>query len=329
MEEGDVLCELDASEYQELVRRQRIVVEQAGTDHLQASLALDVAGLAPRSYREGEQAQFERDYRGQIALVKSDLSRQGDRLAWTRRMLEKGYVSAAQVAGEEQTGLRLKESLRSMELSLRNYRRFTAPKDVMSLRGQVVGAQATLGFQSIRLRREEERLAHYRSLADRCIVRAPHAGLVIYANRPGREPRVYLGAPVRERMRLFTLPDRSRMEVEVLLHETVVDRVRTGMAARVRVEAFPGRAVEGRVEAIDPLPLSDQNSDTANRVTYFAAHVRLASLPPGLRPGMTAEISIMCGRRRGCSHYPRTRFPSRMAGTSAMSAAGIDSSGVP
>ena len=304
VETGEVLCELDGSDYQELVRRQQIVVEQARTDHLQASLTLDVAMLALEAYREGEQTQVEQNFKGQIALARSDLERQSDRLAWTLRMLEKGYASAAQVATDKQTGLKLKESLRAMEMSLGNFRQFSAPKELMSLQKQIIGAQATLGFQTIRLNREEERLAHYQKLADRCVIRAPHRGFVVYANRPGREPRVFLGASVRERMPLFTLPDLSKMEVQVMLHETAVDRVRPGMAAHVQIDALPGRTLQGRVESINPMPLSDQNPDSANLIAYFVAHVQLTNIPAGLRPGMTAATSILCTERKGVLTVP-------------------------
>jgi HlyD family secretion protein len=304
VKKGDLLCELDGSDYQELVRRQQIVVEQARTEHLQASLTLDVAMLALEAYREGEQAQVEQEYRGQIALARSDVERQTDRLAWTFKMLEKGYASAAQVATDKQTGLKLKESLREMEMSLANFRRFTAPKELMSLQKSIVGAQSTLNYQSIRLRREEERLAHYQKLADRCIIRAPHSGFVVLANRPGREPRVYLGAPVRERMPLFSLPDLSKMEVQLMLHETVVDKVREGMEADVQIDALPGRKLRGRVESINPMPLSDQNPDSANQIAYFVAHVKLDNIPAGLKPGMTAAASILCGVRKRALTLP-------------------------
>ena len=48
VKKGEVLCELDSSAYQELVRRQKITVEQVKADHQQAVLALDVAKLASR-----------------------------------------------------------------------------------------------------------------------------------------------------------------------------------------------------------------------------------------------------------------------------------------
>jgi HlyD family secretion protein len=294
---GEVLCELDSSNYQELLRRQQIVVEQATADQRQATLALEVAEIGLKSYREGQQDQVIRGYEGQIALARSDLSRQADRLEWARKMVEKGYVSRAQVRSEEGTLSRLQENLRQSELAVSNYKRFTVPKEVLALESQVVGARSTLGFQTIRLNREQERLEHYRKLLAGCTVRAPHGGFVVYANRPNREPRVYDGAPVRERMPLFTLPDISQMEVEVLLHETVVQRVRAGMAVRVVLEALPGRTVDGHLVSVSPLPLSDRNAESGSDVTFFMGHIKLEHWPEGLRPGMTAQTTILSGLR--------------------------------
>ena len=194
VKKGDILCELDSSAYQELVRRQKITVEQVKAEHQQAVLALDVAKLALEAYLEGERIQVGQDYKGQIALATADLSRQTDRLEWVRRMLEKGYSSAAQVASEKQSALRLTLSLRSMERALANYEHFTEPKEVLSLRSDVVGAEATLGYQTTRLNREQDRLEHYEKLLNSCTIRAPNDGYVVYANNRRREPEVYEGA---------------------------------------------------------------------------------------------------------------------------------------
>jgi HlyD family secretion protein len=304
VKKGDILCELDSSAYQELVRRQKIALEQVKADHQQAVLALDVAKLALQAYLEGERLQVGQDYKGQIALTTSDLSRQSDRLEWVRRMLEKGYSSAAQVASEKQSALKLTLNLRSMERALSNYERFTEPKEVLSLRSNVVGAEATLGYQTTRLNREQDRLQHYEKLLASCMIRAPHDGYVVHANRRGRDPEVYEGASVRERMKLFTLPDQSKMQVEVMLHETVVNRVSPGMEAQVSIEALPGREVEGRVETVATMPLSDQRSETANGIAYFVGRIKLRNMPPALRPDMSAEVTILRGHRQNVLCVP-------------------------
>ena len=126
-----------------------------------------------------------------------------------------------------------------MERALANYERFTEPKEVLSLRSDVVGAEATLGYQTTRLNREQDRLGHYEKLLNSCTIRAPHDGYVVYANRRGRDPEVFEGASVRERMKLFTLPDQSKMQVEVMLHRDGCHSSKHGMKAQVSPRGTP------------------------------------------------------------------------------------------
>lgn len=304
VQKGELLCEMDASAYAELVDNQQIAVEQARTNRLQAALALEVARIGLQAYREGEKVQVETAYMGQIALAQADLTRQDDRILWLQRMVEKGYVSQAQLQSERLAHERLKINVSKSEVSLENYRRFTAPKELIMLQSQVIGAQATLGFQDLRLNREEERLSHYKTMLDRCTIRAPHGGYVVYANRSGRAPVVYEGAPVRERMPLFTLPDQSKLEVEVLLHETIIDRVRPGMAVSIRLEALHDLKLTGFLSSVSPVPISDRSPESGNEAIYFVGHVQLDTMPPTLRPGMTTQVSISTGLRPGILAVP-------------------------
>ena len=68
VKKDQVLCELDASGFEELVRTEKIVVDEAKASHLKAKLDLEVARLGLESYSEGERTQIDRDFSGQIAL---------------------------------------------------------------------------------------------------------------------------------------------------------------------------------------------------------------------------------------------------------------------
>ena len=73
VKKGDVLCTLDSSAYEELLRQQQIALEQAQAEHRQAELELEVARLAVGEFENGTLKQTLQDYRGQIALARSDL----------------------------------------------------------------------------------------------------------------------------------------------------------------------------------------------------------------------------------------------------------------
>jgi HlyD family secretion protein len=300
----DVLCRIDASDYEELVRQQEIKVLQARASLQTAELGLKGAELARVEYREGTLGQAAKDVRSRIVLTEADLGRQADRVAWTRRMLGHGYIAAGALANEELALKRSQINLEQFRDQERNLRRFGGPLEMRMLDVALENARAEAEFQRMRLEREESRLERFRRQVEYCTVRAPHDGIVVYANRRDRDPRIEVGALVRQKMNLFYLPDLSRMEVQAILHESVVDRLRNGMSARVRVEAIPKYSIEGHVVHVDPLPLQSPIALVSKGVVNYLGRVRLHHIPRGLLPGMTAEVEIETAQRPGALVIP-------------------------
>lgn len=88
--------------------------------------------------------------------------------------------------------------------------------------------------------------------------------------------------------------EESGLRVEVQMPETLIARVRQGDAAQV---AFPSLAAEG-VELGDrrfPALISDVGS-RAGSGNAFPVRADLLDRPPGLRPGMTAEVTFTMPR---------------------------------
>ncbi len=67
------------------------------------------------------------------------------------------------------------------------------------------------------------------------------------------------------------------------------------------IEALPGRVVEGNIDTVATMPLSDQRSETANGIAYFVGRIKLRNMPPGLRPDMTTEVPFYAVTARTCS----------------------------
>jgi multidrug efflux pump subunit AcrA (membrane-fusion protein) len=82
------------------------------------------------------------------------------------------------------------------------------------------------------------------------------------------------------------------MEVVAMLNETVVDRVRAGMPARVRFEGLrEGEEFEGHVDSVDSLPRRSFID-----VPHYPCRINLAVAPSGLLPGKSAEVEVQLGR---------------------------------
>ncbi len=296
VKKGDVLCTLDASDYEELVRQQEIKTQQARAALLQAQLDLQVAELGIQEYRDGLMKQAESDLEGQIAFAESDVERAVDRLAWTRGMLQKGYVPKAQLTTAEQTEKEARQQLLVTRWELENMRKFGHSRAMLELTATVEKCKSNLVLNEQRVMRLEERLRHYKRMVELCTIRAPHDGFVIFAVDPWRPgaPRIEPGVQVRQHQKLFYLPDLGDMEIQTYLHESIANQVQPGMMAKAKVEGLSNRMIEGHVTGVAPLPLPEWN--WSQEVKYFVGHVKLDSAPEGIRPGMTAEVEIQVNR---------------------------------
>ncbi len=290
VKKGDVLCSLDSSRYEEALRLQEIHVGQVRADFTKAELNLEVAKLSVAEYRDGLMEQSLKELKGRIALTRADYERAVDRLGWTRRMLQKGYLSRALVATEESNVAHIEHNLKRNQTALQMFEVWTAPKDLKILAASVLMAQSINDYETSRLAAAEDRLQFYREQVEACTIKAPHDGFLIYYTYPQLPNyRIKEGTTVLRTQKLFYLPDLDRMEVTATLHETVVKNVHPGMKARILVEGLPGRVIEGHVDSIAALPLQLWYSDVKN----FAGTIRLDDVPAGLKPGMTASVELL------------------------------------
>ena len=297
---GDVLAVLDSSDYEELLRIQQMQVERANADHVQSSLELEIAKLAVHEFEEGTLKEALEDFEGKILLARSDLSRANDRVAWSHRMMDKGYIPAAVMTAEEYKRDQILLSLSQQERAFELFNKYTAPKTSKVLRGSVTAAETTLNYQTLRRARQRGRLALLEQQVANCTIRAPHDGFVIYANNADRQVFIEPGMTVRQRQQLFFLPDLSQMEVVAMIHESIVDQVSPSMRAHVQVEGIGNRAIEGHVTSVSPMITFNWRTD----VKYFEGIVKLENVPEGLKPGMSAEVEISMPRRESVLAIP-------------------------
>jgi membrane fusion protein (multidrug efflux system) len=137
---------------------------------------------------------------------------------------------------------------------------------------QLVAAQASAQADLDRARRR---------LADRT-VRAPFSGMVGLR-------QVDPGARVDEDTVLTTLDDRSEMEIEFSLPETLYGQVTIGQAVTATSAAFPDRAFEGLVATID------SRIDATSRA--FKVRALLPNPDLALPAGMFMHVSVVLESR--------------------------------
>ena len=141
---------------------------------------------------------------------------------------------------------------------------------------------------------------------DRTTIYAPISGMVISRKvDAGQTVAASFNTP-----ELFTIAnDLTKMQIETLVSEADVGGVQEGQKVNFMVDAFPGRKFSGRVNQVRFAPITNQN------VVTYTAVVEVDNREMKLRPGMTANASIITAQRTNTLCVPnaalRFRPPER------------------
>jgi HlyD family secretion protein len=134
---------------------------------------------------------------------------------------------------------------------------------------------------------------------------APVAGIVSLVMVPRMEgptpfkagDRAWPGAPIAE------LPDTSSLRVSSRLDETERGRLDVHQPVTVHLDAIPDRQFTGKIEAISTIASEDYTAGWPIP-RNFDLRITLDELDPRLRPGMTAQVTIIVDRISGALIIP-------------------------
>jgi HlyD family secretion protein len=315
VKKGDLVCELDSASFRDQLVNQKIATQGAEASYRNAKITREVAEIAIKEYVEGIYLQEKATIQGEIKLAESDLPRSVDRLERiTKERKRLDTILAAK--GEERTAVeivadldlddrlesariavpRAKFALEQAQSKLNVLENYTKAKTIKDLKSEIEKALSIelARKQAYQLERDKE--ARLEKQIVNCKLFAPDGGIVVYANdlsRPfgSNAPQIEEGATVRERQRIFSLPDLGApLLVNTKVRETMVARVIPGQRVRVKVHAFPAEPLPGVVVEVAPLP--DPTSFFSSDRKVYSARVRLEKGLPGLRPGLSAQVEM-------------------------------------
>ena len=297
---------------------------KAESEIAKAELALTLAKIDFESYEEGEY-QVELDKRqGALELAKKELKEAEDNLAFTQSLIKKGLAQLEQkrvmelnlegkrfVARQQEADLKVLKMFtrrrKSTELkakaeeSLREVDRANKTQTAATEKAsnEVVAARKTAEL-------EKEQLGRLKKQLDKCVVKAPQAGIVIYDNSRPWDPNSHVrpGATLYFQQPIFTLPDLDAMRVKMKVHESVVKKVQKDQTATLQIEALGGQILHGKVQMV--ASVSQNNEWRGGGVKEYVTHVSVDDLPKGagLKPGMTAEVKILINTVHNCLTVP-------------------------
>ncbi|MBC8104426.1 MAG: efflux RND transporter periplasmic adaptor subunit [Cytophagales bacterium] len=185
-------------------------------------------------------------------------------------------------------------SIRSAEVQLATDRANAAQaqlrlRDVERARGEVAQIESQLAQQAVQLR--ETRII------------APISGEVVGKYLEEGELVASATAGFAQGAAIVRVADLNRMQVRVNINEVDVARIRTGMPVEINVDGVPNKTFSGRVAAIAPSSLTENQTSSATQTTSsqggvvrFEVKVAVVSRDGRLRPGMTAAVGIILNR---------------------------------
>jgi HlyD family secretion protein len=137
----------------------------------------------------------------------------------------------------------------------------------------------------------------------RCTIRAPIDGIVISRQAEvGKTVAASLNAPT-----LFTIAnDLTKMQINAAVAEADIGNVELDQVANFTVDAFQGRQFRGRVSQIRNSPVTNQN------VVTYATIIDVRNEDQKLKPGMTANVSIVVAQRPNAIRIPNAALRVRM-----------------
>lgn len=137
----------------------------------------------------------------------------------------------------------------------------------------------------------------------RCTIYAPIDGIVIdRLAEVGKTVAASLNAPT-----LFTIVnDLTKMQIKAAVAEADIGNIEVGQDVSFTVDAFPNRQFRGRVEQLRNLPTTAQN------VVTYATIIEVRNEDLKLKPGMTANVSIIIARRSNVLKVPNSALRARI-----------------
>jgi HlyD family secretion protein len=283
--------------------------------------------LAKHAKLGGEALQEERRLQSAIDMASEDLARAKSKAEWTKTLKEKGYVTGSELEADEQAARRQEVAVEQAKTALDLFLAYVFPKmaeksfsdwreagreyDRVDARSAnaVSSAKSEAAARKDALTIEETRYKKAKEQIEMCTVLAPSAGMVIYnenmewMGQGQGQGQGMVGSTVSHQQVLLKLPDMSEMVAKTKLNESIVKQVKMGATSFATTEAFPDLRLTGTVTKIAMMP--DRSNMWLNPgLKAYETEITLEKVPPGLKPGMSAQVEVLIDTRPDVLQVP-------------------------
>ena len=276
---------------------------------------------------EGEAEQTMRRMQDEALLAKTELAVVEESVEGAKRLHEKEFITT-QTLENEKVGLeKAKLALQTAETDMELFRDYEFPKEaekmlsvyeeaLLELVREKREAIATVARAQAQYRaakrRYELELKQRQELEEQlasCTIRAEKPGLVAYggANENYYTSRYYEsiseGATLKRGQPIITIPNMSKLGVDVDIHESHIKKIQLGQRALITADSESDKTLEGKVSKVAVLP--DSNASRYNpSLKVYPATIEIDGTHEFLKPGMTAKVKIIVNELSNVTFIP-------------------------
>ncbi len=300
VEPGDELVRLDALAIEDAIAERtkyahwsRSSAERSAADVVRSELAIS-------EYLEGRYRTELMGLEKDLTIAKSNRLTAQNLLAHAETMAQRGYVSDLDV--EEATADRIRAEL-NVEVTKKQMevlQQYTKAMELETLKGNLNEARARHAADVERAKMDEARRVLAVEEFGYCAMKAERSGLVIHpsAARWKKGPEIEEGATVYKNQVLLLMPNLNKMQVKIGIHESLIDRIKPGLGARIKL---PDKTLEGEITSVAEVT-APAGWWTGSVVKYDTV-IELPSVPE-LRPGMSADVEVIIERHENVLTIP-------------------------
>jgi RND family efflux transporter MFP subunit len=224
---------------------------------------------------------------GEIQAVQLELDQMEKKRGLLHELADKGFITKATFEDNELNYLKTKIKLEQSKVALDTAQRNSKPV--------LEAIQTGVERYKANVHRAEQVIANARSDLNDAELRAPQAGLVVYAQISSSSPeRIYEGLVTFRRRTLLYLPDVSAMVMDTEINEIDVREIKKGSPVNITVEAYPDAIFNGKVLRIGSLAKRKREASGAmSRIKVFDVTVSVEEKDLRLKPGLTAAANFI------------------------------------
>jgi macrolide-specific efflux system membrane fusion protein len=266
VKEGGIIVQLEQDDL-----KARVNKAKADLDLAEANLALIKSGSRKEEIREAEE---------KIEQARSTLDLSKKILDREKGLLAKGYTTQETVDKADKEYAVSLSQYKSAQESIQLVKEKYIKEEIDAAVAKVEQAKASL--------KEAQVLLSYAT------IRAPISGTIAsVTTQQGETVSAGLSAPT-----FITIINLNRLEVDTYVDETDIGKVKVGKEATFTVASFPDKDFKGKVMAIYPKAIIQDN------VVYYVTIIS-AENPEGLlRPEMTATVNISLQKKENVLTVP-------------------------